>query len=114
MFNKRIRQLIAALLITIFGFVASSVGLTIMFRFVPPPLSALMIEREIDSWTEGKTIRFTLRMGRFQPDCAAYGIRSHRVGRSRIFSIIVVSTGMPSSARSTTTKLERRCEAQAR
>ena len=55
MFKKRIRQLTVAFLIAILGFITLSVALTIIFRFIHPPVSALMLERQIDSWTEGRT-----------------------------------------------------------
>jgi monofunctional biosynthetic peptidoglycan transglycosylase len=48
------RRIIAALLIITVGFVTSSVGMTLLFRFVAPPASALMIERRIDSWRSGR------------------------------------------------------------
>jgi monofunctional biosynthetic peptidoglycan transglycosylase len=50
MFKKQARRIIAVLLTITVGFVTSSVGLTILLRFVAPPTSALMIERRIDSW----------------------------------------------------------------
>jgi monofunctional glycosyltransferase len=52
--NTRIRRVLALLLIIILGFGISSVGLTILLRFVAPPVSALMIERRIESWTSGE------------------------------------------------------------
>jgi monofunctional glycosyltransferase len=48
------RRIIAGLLIITVGFVTSSVGLTLLFRFVAPPASALMVERRIDSWRGGQ------------------------------------------------------------
>jgi monofunctional biosynthetic peptidoglycan transglycosylase len=54
MFKKRLRRIIAVLLIITVGFVTSSAGLTIFFRFVAPPASALMLERQIDSWRSGQ------------------------------------------------------------
>src|SRR5437016_11875996 len=54
MFRRRMRRIIAGLLTITAGLVSSSVGLTIFFRFVAPPASALMVERRIDSWTSGQ------------------------------------------------------------
>jgi len=54
MLNRRIRRVLALLLIIALGLGTSSVGLTILFRFVTPPASALMIERRIDSWRSGR------------------------------------------------------------
>ena len=48
------RRIIAAFLIITVGFVTSSIGLTLIFRFVAPPASALMIERRVDSWRSGQ------------------------------------------------------------
>jgi monofunctional biosynthetic peptidoglycan transglycosylase len=48
------RVIVAGLLTVILGLVASSIGLTILFRFVAPPGSALMIERRLDSWRTGQ------------------------------------------------------------
>jgi monofunctional biosynthetic peptidoglycan transglycosylase len=49
------RFIVAGLLIIVLvGLVGSSVGLTILFRFVAPPTSALMIERRIGSWRSGQ------------------------------------------------------------
>jgi monofunctional biosynthetic peptidoglycan transglycosylase len=50
MFTKLARKIIAGLLTITVGLVTSSAALTILFRFVAPPTSALMIERRIDSW----------------------------------------------------------------
>jgi monofunctional glycosyltransferase len=54
MFKRRVRRIIAGVLIITVGFVTSSVGVTLLFRFVRPPVSALMIEQRIDSWTTGQ------------------------------------------------------------
>src|SRR5215472_8198431 len=48
------RRIIAALLMITVGLVTTSVGLTLLFRFVAPPASALMIERRIESWHTGQ------------------------------------------------------------
>jgi monofunctional biosynthetic peptidoglycan transglycosylase len=48
------RRIIAGFLIITVGFVTSSIGLTLLFRFVAPPASALMIERRIESWHSGE------------------------------------------------------------
>jgi monofunctional biosynthetic peptidoglycan transglycosylase len=37
-------------------FAAGSVILVLLFRFVPPPGTALMVERKIESWVDGKPI----------------------------------------------------------
>jgi monofunctional biosynthetic peptidoglycan transglycosylase len=52
--KRRMRRILALLLIITLGLGTSSVGLTILFRFVAPPASALMIERRIDSWISGR------------------------------------------------------------
>ena len=49
----RMRRIIAALLIVFVAFVTFSAGFIIVFRFVAPPVSALMIERRIESWRTG-------------------------------------------------------------
>src|SRR5213080_3573182 len=54
MSKTRMGRIIAGLLTIAVGFVASSAGLTILFRFVAPPTSALMIERRIGSWRSGQ------------------------------------------------------------
>src|SRR5215470_9312667 len=48
------RRIIAALLMMTVGLLTTSVGVTLLFRFVAPPASALMIERRIDSWQTGE------------------------------------------------------------
>src|SRR5438093_812804 len=50
----KMRRIIAGLVIITVGFVTLSVGLILLFRFVTPPASALMIERRIDSWSTGE------------------------------------------------------------
>jgi monofunctional biosynthetic peptidoglycan transglycosylase len=37
-------------------FAAASVVLVLVFRFVPPPFTALMVERKIESWFDGQPI----------------------------------------------------------
>jgi monofunctional biosynthetic peptidoglycan transglycosylase len=54
MFKRRMRLIIAGLLTITLSLVISSVGLIILFRFVAPPVSALMIEHRIDSWRSGQ------------------------------------------------------------
>src|SRR5438132_10566289 len=54
MFKRRMRRILAGSLTITVGFVTSSVGVTLLFRFVAPPASALMIERRIDSWRSGQ------------------------------------------------------------
>jgi len=49
------RRILALFLIIAVALGTSSAGLTILFRFVAPPVSALMIERRIDSWRSGRT-----------------------------------------------------------
>jgi monofunctional glycosyltransferase len=48
------RRVIAGFLIITVGFVTSSIGVTLLFRFVSPPASALMMERRIESWHTGQ------------------------------------------------------------
>src|ERR1051325_4867033 len=48
----RMRRIIAALLIVFVALVTLS-GFILVFRFVAPPASALMIERRIESWRSG-------------------------------------------------------------
>jgi monofunctional biosynthetic peptidoglycan transglycosylase len=48
------RRVIAGFLIITVGFVSSSIGVTLLFRFVSPPASALMMERRIESWHTGQ------------------------------------------------------------
>ena len=54
MLKKRMRRTAAGLLIIVLGLFGSSLALTILFRFVAPPSSALMIERRIDFWRSGQ------------------------------------------------------------
>jgi monofunctional biosynthetic peptidoglycan transglycosylase len=51
---KRLRRILLFLLIIGLGFGVLSVGITILFRFVAPPVSALMIERRFESLSEGR------------------------------------------------------------
>jgi monofunctional biosynthetic peptidoglycan transglycosylase len=51
---KRLRRVLLFLLIIALGFGTLSVAITILFRFVAPPVSALMIERRFDSLREGR------------------------------------------------------------
>ena len=37
-------------------FAAASVVLVLIFRWVPPPFTALMVERKIESWFDGQPI----------------------------------------------------------
>jgi monofunctional biosynthetic peptidoglycan transglycosylase len=50
---KRLRRILLLLLIIALGLGMFSVVVTILFRFVPPPASALMIERRYDAWKDG-------------------------------------------------------------
>jgi len=51
--KRQMRRVLALSLIITLGLGTLSVGLTIWFRFVAPPASALMIERRIDTWNSG-------------------------------------------------------------
>jgi monofunctional glycosyltransferase len=51
---KRLRRILLLLLTIALGLGMFSVVVTILFRFVPPPTSALMIERRYDSWKDGR------------------------------------------------------------
>ncbi|MEB0039434.1 MULTISPECIES: monofunctional biosynthetic peptidoglycan transglycosylase [unclassified Pseudomonas] len=44
------------LLKALFWFAAASVVLVVIFRWVPPPGTALMVERKIESWSDGQPI----------------------------------------------------------
>ena len=44
------------LLKTLFWLIAGSCLLVLVLRWVPPPGSALMVERKIESWIDGKPI----------------------------------------------------------
>ena len=48
LFNRVVKAL--------FWFAAASVVLVLVFRWVPPPGTALMVERKIESWTDGQPI----------------------------------------------------------
>ncbi|MGH8392009.1 MAG: monofunctional biosynthetic peptidoglycan transglycosylase, partial [Pseudomonas sp.] len=37
-------------------FATGSVLLVLLFRFVPPPGTALMVERKVESWVDGEPI----------------------------------------------------------
>lgn len=52
MLQSIFRRLLKCLL----WFAAISVALVILFRWVPPPGTALMVERKIESWTNGEPI----------------------------------------------------------
>lgn len=41
---------------TLLWFVAASVALVVIFRFIPPPGTMLMAERKIESWVDGQPI----------------------------------------------------------
>ena len=51
-----LRSLVLILIKALLWFAAGSVLLVLIFRFVPPPGTALMVERKIESWVEGKPI----------------------------------------------------------
>lgn len=51
-----LRSLFRHLLKLLLWFVAGSVLLTLVFRWVPPPGTALMVERKLESWTSGQPI----------------------------------------------------------
>ncbi|WP_457439541.1 monofunctional biosynthetic peptidoglycan transglycosylase [Pseudomonas sp. TE3786] len=51
-----LRKLIARLFKFLLWFAIASVGLVLVFRWVPPPGTALMAERKIESWFDGKPI----------------------------------------------------------
>ena len=52
MLQSLFRRLCKALL----WFVAASVALVVIFRFIPPPGTMLMVERKIESWADGQPI----------------------------------------------------------
>lgn len=52
MLRSLLRRLTKALL----WFAGGSVLLVLLFRFVPPPGTALMVERKIESWVDGEPI----------------------------------------------------------
>jgi monofunctional biosynthetic peptidoglycan transglycosylase len=52
MLRKIIRRLFKFLL----WFAIGSVGVVLLFRWVPPPGTALMVERKVESWVDGKPI----------------------------------------------------------
>ncbi|MDB6048323.1 MAG: mtgA [Pseudomonas sp.] len=47
-FNRLVKAL--------FWFAAASVVLVLIFRWVPPPGTALMVERKVESWSDGQSI----------------------------------------------------------
>jgi monofunctional biosynthetic peptidoglycan transglycosylase len=51
-----LRSLVSLLIKALLWFAAGSVLLVLIFRFVPPPGTALMVERKIESWVDGKPI----------------------------------------------------------
>lgn len=51
-----LRTLIRRLLKCLLWFAAASVLLVLIFRWVPPPGTALMVERKVESWEDGKPI----------------------------------------------------------
>jgi monofunctional glycosyltransferase len=51
---KRLRRILLVLLVIVLGLGTLSVAVTILFRFVAPPASALMIERRMDSWRSSR------------------------------------------------------------
>jgi len=51
---KRLRRILLVLMIIVLGLGALSIAMTVLFRFVPPPVSALMIERRMDAWQAGR------------------------------------------------------------
>ncbi len=51
-----LRSLRYRLIQWLFWLVASSVLLVLLLRWVPPPFTALMIERKVESWTSGEAI----------------------------------------------------------
>ena len=56
MANKRswVRRIVVALAWILGGFLAVNILLVITFRFVPVPVSGLMIQRRVESWASGK------------------------------------------------------------
>lgn len=51
-----LRSLVSLFIKALLWFAAGSVLLVVIFRFVPPPGTALMVERKIESWVDGKPI----------------------------------------------------------
>lgn len=51
-----LRRWLWRLLLLAFGLVAFSVALVLVFRWVPPPGTALMVERKIEAWREGDVL----------------------------------------------------------
>jgi monofunctional biosynthetic peptidoglycan transglycosylase len=52
--KRRVRRILLALLMVVLGFAALTVVMTVLFRFVAPPVSALMIERQMESVGTGQ------------------------------------------------------------
>jgi monofunctional biosynthetic peptidoglycan transglycosylase len=60
--SHRFRTLRTILLKVLFFFFAGSIGLTVLFRWVPVPFSSLMVQRQVASlWGETKGRKFHLR-----------------------------------------------------
>lgn len=55
--RSRLYRLCAGLGKLVFGFVAFSFVLVLVLRFVPLPISAMMIERQVDAWFGGEHYR---------------------------------------------------------
>jgi monofunctional biosynthetic peptidoglycan transglycosylase len=53
--KRRLRHFLVALLLIVPALGITAAAATLMFRFVAPPASALMIERRIESWGSGET-----------------------------------------------------------
>lgn len=51
-----LRVLFSRFLKVVKWFVIASVLLVLLFRVVPPPFTALMVERKIESWVDGEPI----------------------------------------------------------
>src|SRR3546814_3777319 len=54
-----LRNLLLRLSILLLWLICLSALLVLLFRWVPPPFTALMIERKIESWRTGETIDLT-------------------------------------------------------
>lgn len=51
-----LRSIVLRITKVLLWFAAASVALVLVFRFVPPPFTALMVERKIESWFDGQPI----------------------------------------------------------
>ena len=51
-----LRNLLHRVLKALLWFAAGSALLVLIFRWVPPPGTALMVERKIESWVDGQPI----------------------------------------------------------